>query len=59
LKRNFYDIILLADVIEHVKKPKILINNLKKFLKKDGQIIITVPAYQFLFSKKDKVLGSL
>ena len=57
LKRNFYDIILLADVIEHVKKPKILINNLKKFLKKDGQIIITVPAYQFLFSKKDKVLG--
>lgn len=57
MKRNFYDIILLADVIEHVKKPKILINNLKKFLKKDGQIIITVPAYQFLFSKKDKVLG--
>ena len=57
LKKNYYDIILLADVIEHIKKPKILIKNLKKFLKKDGQLLITVPAYQFLFSKKDEVLG--
>ena len=31
--------------------------DLKKFLKKDGHILITVPAYQFLFSKKDEVLG--
>ena len=57
LKKNYYDIILLADVIEHIEKPKILIKNLKKFLKKDGQLLITVPAYQFLFSKKDEVLG--
>ena len=26
-------------------------------MKKDGRILITVPAYQFLFSKKDKALG--
>ena len=57
IKKNFYDLILLADVIEHVKQPKELLKNLKKFLKKDGHILITVPAYQFLFSKKDKVLG--
>ena len=57
LKKNYYDIILLADVIEHIEKPKILMKNLKKFLKKDGQLLITVPAYQFLFSKKDEVLG--
>ena len=57
LKKNYYDMILLADVIEHIEKPKILIKNLKKFLKKDGQLLITVPAYQFLFSKKDEVLG--
>ena len=47
----------MADVIEHVKQPKVLLKDLKKFLKKDGHILITVPAYQFLFSKKDKVLG--
>ena len=57
IKKNFYDLILLADVIEHVKQPKQLLKNLKKFLKKDGRILITVPAYQFLFSKKDEVLG--
>jgi SAM-dependent methyltransferase len=57
LKKNFYDLILMADVIEHVKQPKKLLKNLKKFLKKDGRILITVPAYQFLFSKKDAVLG--
>ena len=57
IKKNFYDLILLADVIEHVEQPKELLKDLKKFLKKDGHILITVPAYQFLFSKKDKVLG--
>ena len=54
IKKNFYDLILIADVIEHVRQPKKLLNNLKKFLKKDGRILITVPAYQFLFSKKDE-----
>ena len=57
IKKNFYDLILLADVIEHVKQPKELLKDLKKFLKKDGHLLITVPAYQFLFSKKDKALG--
>tara|TARA_B100000795_G_scaffold269343_1_gene258461 strand:+ start:3477 stop:4190 length:714 start_codon:yes stop_codon:yes gene_type:complete len=57
IKKNFYDLILVADVIEHVKEPKKLLKKLKKFLKKDGCILITVPAYQFLFSKKDDALG--
>ena len=57
IKKNFYDLILLADVIEHVKQPKELLKDLKKFLKKDGHILITVPAYQFLFSTKDEILG--
>ena len=57
IKKKFYDLILVADVIEHVKKPKNLLKDLKKFLKKDGRILITVPAYQFLFSRKDEALG--
>ena len=57
IKKKYYELILLSDVIEHVKQPKVLLKDLKKFLKKDGHILITVPAYQFLFSKKDKVLG--
>tara|TARA_B110001450_G_scaffold189645_1_gene177799 strand:- start:289 stop:1002 length:714 start_codon:yes stop_codon:yes gene_type:complete len=57
IKKNFYDLILVADVIEHIKQPVKLLKELKKFLKKDGRILITVPAYQFLFSKKDEALG--
>ena len=33
-----------------------LLRILKKTIKKNGYILITVPAYQFLFSTKDKVL---
>ena len=57
MKENHYDFILLADVIEHIKKSKNTITFLKKILKKNGYILITVPAYQFLFSKKDEKLG--
>lgn len=57
IKKNFYDLIVAADVIEHIRKPKPTLNNLKKSLKKNGKILVTVPAYQFLFSKKDQSLG--
>ena len=51
-----YDLILAADVIEHIKNDKKVINQLNKILKKNGLLIVTVPAFQFLFSKKDKDL---
>jgi 2-polyprenyl-3-methyl-5-hydroxy-6-metoxy-1,4-benzoquinol methylase len=57
IKKNFYHLILLADVIEHINNPKNLLKILKSFLKKNGYILFTVPSYQFLFSSKDKVLG--
>jgi 2-polyprenyl-3-methyl-5-hydroxy-6-metoxy-1,4-benzoquinol methylase len=56
IKKNYYNLILVADVLEHVKKPKELLRILKKNIKKNGYILITVPAYQFLFSTKDKAL---
>tara|TARA_B100000780_G_scaffold205091_1_gene145730 strand:- start:807 stop:1523 length:717 start_codon:yes stop_codon:yes gene_type:complete len=51
-----YDLILAADVIEHIKNDKKIIKKLHKILKKNGLIIVTVPAFQFLYSKKDEVL---
>lgn len=57
LKRQIkYDLIVLADVLEHIKEDSNALKTLKKFLKPQGQILITVPAYNFLFSKKDEVL---
>lgn len=56
IKKNYYNLVLVADVLEHVKNPKELLRILKKNIKKNGYILITVPAYQYLFSTKDKAL---
>mgnify|MGYP001501047358 CR=1 FL=1 len=55
-KNKKFDLIILADVLEHIKNDKSIINNLSKTLNQKGHILITVPAYNFLFSKKDIIL---
>ena len=55
-EKNKYKIILLTDVLEHVGKPKIIIKDIDFKLKKNGYLLITVPALKFLFSSKDKAL---
>ena len=52
-----FDLILLADVLEHIKNDKKIIKTLSKSLKNNGYILITVPSYNLLFSKKDLILG--
>ena len=53
---NFYDLILLADVIEHFENDKSLVEFLSRHLKPNGKLIVTVPAFQFLFSSYDIAL---
>ena len=57
VNNNKFDLIVLADVLEHLKNDKIELSKLEKCLKKRGMILITVPANKFLFSKKDEILG--
>ena len=52
VNNNKFDLIVLADVLEHLKNDKIELSKLEKCLKKRGMILITVPANKFLFSKK-------
>ncbi len=52
-EKNRFDLISLFDVVEHVENDKDLIDSLYKFLSKDGQVVITVPAYQWLWSTHD------
>lgn len=40
---NYFDIILLADVLEHLVEPLPVLEKIKKLLKKDGEIIISIP----------------
>ena len=46
----------MADVLEHIKNDKQALNNLRKNLKPKGLILLTIPAYNYLFSKKDIIL---
>ena len=51
-----YDLIVCTDVFEHIKNDKEIFIRLIEKLKKNGYLFITVPAYQVLYSKKDKSL---
>ena len=43
---NTYDIIILSAVIEHLDKPELILNILKKRLSKDGIIFLTAPSWK-------------
>ncbi|MFM1781942.1 MAG: hypothetical protein RLZZ181_739 [Pseudomonadota bacterium] len=51
-----FDLICLFDVLEHIKEDNETILKLSKFLAQNGKIVITVPAYQWLFGKHDRAL---
>jgi SAM-dependent methyltransferase len=48
-----FDLVVATDVIEHIKNDEKEIIKLHGLLKKNGHILITVPAFQTLFSSKD------
>ena len=57
--KNYYDIIFVFDVIEHVKNDLNFLKNALFHLKSNGLIIINVPSIQKLFSKYDHAVGHL
>jgi SAM-dependent methyltransferase len=50
--RNF-DLIVLIDVLEHVDDDLEVLRSLRRRLKPGGRLLITVPAYRFLWSRHD------
>ncbi|HEX8923876.1 MAG TPA: class I SAM-dependent methyltransferase [Patescibacteria group bacterium] len=38
-----YDFIVLSDILEHLPRPDLLLIELKKYLKPDGQMIVSLP----------------
>lgn len=52
-----FDIIGLFDVVEHISSPVDFLKSAGKHLNEEGRLLITVPAYQFLFSQEDVVAG--
>jgi len=56
-KKNSLDLVLCLDLLEHLENEQRLIKEVKRVLKKDALLIITVPAYPQLFSYWDKMVG--
>jgi len=51
------DSIGLFDVVEHIKDDSIFLTDIHRYLKNNGYIYITVPAYSFLWSNDDVDAG--
>ena len=56
-KDNSFDLVVSLDVLEHIKDDKKLLKEMKRVVKPKGIILVTVPAYQWLYSYWDKMLS--
>lgn len=57
LAPNSYDVIYAFNVMEHVEKDYEVFDQLTKALRKNGVIIIYVPAFQSIYSSMDELVG--
>jgi SAM-dependent methyltransferase len=48
-----FDLILATDVIEHLRDDVVALTELRRVAARGGRIVITVPAYQWLWSQHD------
>lgn len=53
LKDNFADIVILFDVIEHVKNEQHTLKEINRILKKGGKLLLTTPNFQILSNVLD------
>jgi SAM-dependent methyltransferase len=51
---NEIDCLVMMDVLEHIEDDAAFLRNAVAKIKENGTILITVPAWQFLFSKHDE-----
>lgn len=54
---HLVDSVIMTDVLEHIKDDGEQLKKISKKIYKYGQIIIVVPAYQFLYGERDRQLG--
>lgn len=57
LPTDSIEVIGLFDVLEHIKDPQFLLEEVLRVLKPGGMLILTVPAHQWLFSNFDVTCG--
>jgi SAM-dependent methyltransferase len=55
--QNGFSTIIASNVVEHIEDDHLAIKNCKSMLKKNGRLIVLVPAYQWLYNSFDQSLG--
>jgi len=58
-KKFYYDIIHLGDLIEHVREPRLLIEQITQVLKIDGLLIITTPNMNCFWARTTRKISKL
>lgn len=48
-KDNFFDLVICSEVLEHLKNESMALNEIKRVMKRNGELIITVPSIDFPF----------
>ena len=54
-KDNMFDLIIASNVLEHIENDEDALKEWNRILKKDGLLIVIVPAFKFLWSEHDIV----
>ncbi|HEX2273118.1 MAG TPA: glycosyltransferase [Acidimicrobiales bacterium] len=52
-----FDAVLALDVIEHTSRPELILQECRRVLAPGGVLVVTVPAFQWMWSYADHVLG--
>jgi SAM-dependent methyltransferase len=53
---GFFDLVLAYDVLEHVDDDRLAMAEIRRVLRMNGALVVSVPAYQALFGSHDRAL---
>ena len=56
-RNNYYDVVALFDVLEHIERDTEALIKIRSMLKVGGSLVVTVPAFGFLWSNHDEKNG--
>lgn len=55
--KDEFDAVCMFDVLEHIENDSLALQNINAMLKKNGYIIISVPAHMWLWNREDRIAG--
>lgn len=56
-EKEYFDVIVFADVLEHLRAPWLVLQNFRSYLHKDGEIIVSIPNVVNFKVRKQILLG--